>query len=161
VDRLGVGAAPPKDVADGIFRRRDTSSLEALRRQLLGKHAKPPPAKVATISPGKPLTDRTSKPPVNNDSDDEEGGRTTAFSSRMSQSKASGKGKNVSNTDDQPDPEGDSDEEDTAVKGNSSKPVTQPPSKRKASSYLDEILAEKNKNKKKKKKKKNEGGAQA
>jgi hypothetical protein len=155
VDRLGVGAEPPKDAAEGILRRKDTSSLEALRKQLLGRHAtKPLPPKGSIQGPGKTLTDRTAKPPIDMDSDDE-GGRTAAFTPRKQRSQ--GKKKKVVEVDETADLEDDREDADAHLKGNVPGPA---PSKRKASSYLDEILAEKSK-KKKKKQKKTKGDAKA
>lgn len=158
-----MGAAPPKDEGDGFPRRKDTSSLEALKKMLVGKNAKPPPVKGSKQGPQSTLADRTTKPTVDMDSD-EEGGRTAAFTSRNQKSKAGKKKVEVSqvpHAEKEADPDEESDEEDAQLKGRSSKPTTPAPSKRKASSFLDEILEGKKKKRKKKKQKNGQGDTNA
>jgi hypothetical protein len=154
MDRLGVGAEPPKDLGEGMLRRKDTSSLEALRKQLLGKHAKKPqPIKGSLQGPGSALVDRTTKPPIEIDSDNE-GGRTAAFTSRNQRlkGKTPSKKKKIAEVEETSDLDEGSKDADVQLKGNIPKSAVPAPSKRKASSFLDEILGEKSKRKKKKQK---------
>jgi hypothetical protein len=119
---------------------------------LLGKHAKKPqPVKGSLQGPGSTLVDRTAKAPVDVDSDDE-GGRTAAFTSRNQRAKPTKKRKAPEATE-EAQFEDDSEDEYTQMKGSASRPAAPTPSKRKASSYLDELLAEKSKKQKKKKQK--------
>lgn len=116
--------------------------MDALRKQLLGRHAKPPPEKGSKQGPQSVMADRSTKPVVDVDSDDE-GGRTAAFTSRNQKSKASKEKEEDFDEDDN--------DEDAQLKGRSSKPTAPTRSKRKASSFLDEILEGKKKKKKKQK----------
>ncbi|TID24893.1 hypothetical protein E2P81_ATG04001 [Venturia nashicola] len=151
-ETLGVGAAPPKDEGDGFPRRKDTSSLEALKKMLVGKNAKPPLEKGSKQGPQSTLVDRITKPAVNVDSDDE-GGRTAAFTSRSQKSKArkkNGKASQMPDAEEEADLDDDDEDEGAKVKDRSSKRIAPAPSKRKASSFLDEVLEEKKKKKKQK-----------
>ncbi|KAF2431237.1 hypothetical protein EJ08DRAFT_696624 [Tothia fuscella] len=147
---LGVGAPLPKDAADGVVKRKDTSSLDALRKQLLGRNAT---TRNLEVKPeqgvSKPLA-KTAKP-VLSESEDDEGGRSAVFASRKIKSK-----RPIS-----PEVPTENYEEDLGSDlppERSPKPSSKPidskakPSKRKASSFLDEMLAEKAKKKSKKKK---------
>lgn len=134
--RLGVGAEAPDSSEINILKRKD-QSLDALRKQLLGRHA-PKPGQM----PSKPVpTGLTKTParPVQDDSDSDEG-RAAAFTSRGKGRKGNLLKVAVENADDE-------------LSTTTPAPVVLKPSKRKATSYLDEIMAEKSAKKKKKKRK--------
>ncbi|KAE9981248.1 hypothetical protein BLS_001684 [Venturia inaequalis] len=152
-ETLGVGAVPPKDEGDGFLRRKDTSSLEALKKMLVGKNAKPLPVKGSKQGPQSLLADRTTKPAADVDSD-EEGGRTAAFTSRNLKAKAGNKKAKISQmpqAEKEADIDDEDENEDEQLKDRSSKTTAPAPSKRKATSFLDEILEGKKKKKKKRK----------
>lgn len=135
------------------MRRKDTSSLEALRKQLLGRHARLPPEKGSKQGLLSTLAERSVKPVVDVDSDDE-GGRTAAFTSRNQKAKASkkkAKGSQMPEAEKEADLDDDDEDEEAQLKGRSSRPTAPAPSKRKGSSFLDEILEGKKKKKKKQK----------
>ncbi|OCK82217.1 hypothetical protein K432DRAFT_230686 [Lepidopterella palustris CBS 459.81] len=77
---LGVGAPLPKDITDGSFKRRELSSNDKLLQQLLGKKAAKAhmSSKVSPKLGSKPLK----APPHQEDSEDEEQGRASAFKSK-------------------------------------------------------------------------------
>ncbi|QDS75237.1 hypothetical protein FKW77_000440 [Venturia effusa] len=154
-ETLGVGAAPPKDEGDGVLQRKDTSSLAALEQQLLGRHAKPPPGIGSKQGPQSTLADRSTKAVVNVDSDDE-GGRTAAFTLRNQQLKT--KVSQAPALEEEARLHMDFEDKDTQVKARSSMSSVPAPSKRKVSSFLDEILDSKKKKKKKKKKRTKKDG---
>ena len=175
VIRLGIGAPPPKDVADGSFKRRELSSNDKLLRQLLGKKAakaaKAHPTTNFSKSPGpsQNLGSKPVKPPIRQEeSEDEEGRASTFKSKRTKQKKISGSysqdvhspletiskkrrrlemnGNDSDNTDDG----------DEAITGEGSsrqlKPTAAGPENkvlRKSTNYLDQVLAERSKKKKK------------
>jgi hypothetical protein len=145
--RLGVGAPLPKDAEDGMMKRKDKSSLDALRKQLLGRNA----TARSTNSRNAPATPNSQpKPPVkpiSPDDSEDEGGRAAAFTSRNKKSKA--------RMDDDAKIESQSEQDiDGVTKPEAAGPTStkKASSKRKSSSYLDEMLAEKAKKKKSKKK---------
>jgi hypothetical protein len=145
ISRLGVGATPPKEL-DTSLKRRDTSSLVALRKQLLGRNAtRANTIKRDTEMPTKPTTKSALRLP-DSESDDE-GGRASAFTSRTKKPKA----RIVLETKepDLKEIESDGDEVQKVPA-----PKVDRPGKRKATSFLDEVLAEKAGKKKGKKKKK-------
>jgi hypothetical protein len=167
---LGVGAAVPSDFKDGLPQRRDPSALERLKVQLLGKKAA---GKISSkgngLVPQLTIQKDASKPslplkkPARDDSEDEDEGRASAVVAARSRplkkdhakkpSKADSKedlhvGSKVNDAIELPEPEQDVTAEDPL-----SMPKTRKDSKRKASSFMDEILAEKARKKKKKKKK--------
>jgi len=156
-----VGATPPKDSTDGILRRKDTFSLDTLRKQLLGKHAgsrmqTPNQSQNVLSAQARPATSKSTQP---DSSDEEESGRSAAFTLKRRAGKYQDGGIRTgeeSNTKEEKVPESEadnSDDQDVAAQSLPSRPATQSRSKRKASSFLDELLAEKSKKKRKKKKK--------
>lgn len=157
--RLGVGAKPPpKDSSGNILKRKDPS-LEALRKQLLGKNA----SKVAVASKHKPAPAPRQDPksdnvrksvPVDDDSDDE--GRGAMLGSKKKFSKTWKSKTAPISAENLEDADSNAADVATAVDGPEAvteKEVSPAPKKRKANSYLDELLAEKSKKKKKKKNK--------
>jgi hypothetical protein len=151
IPSLGVGATPPKEDA---LKRKDTSSLDRLRKQLLGKNAAKVPLPKKNTLPSKPTGTRPaiskSKPP---DSDSEEGGRSSAFVSRTKK-----KPKLVVQESLENESTGAVEDEEEVVEIPEAKQTTQRAGKRKASSFLDEVLSEKAKKRKGKKKKGDSSG---
>jgi len=145
--RLGVGATAPTSGDSNIFKRKDPS-LDALRKQLLGRHA-PRSGSVPSKSLPIGLTKGTSKP-IMDDSDSDEG-RAAAFTSKTARGKE--KNRNAPEAHKSEDTTQEDDGDESKELSTTAAPVTEasPPSKRKATSYLDEILAEKSAKKKKKK----------
>jgi hypothetical protein len=161
-----VGATPADDLKDGLPKRRDLSALDRLRVQLLGKKAA---GKVATKGSSlvphltvqkvvaKPLPSR--KKPKQSDSEDEEDGRASAVLSKTSRPRKNGHRKSRMVVEDVFQPE--KKESDGLGTGTPETEQVEPEatmksqsrleSKRKASSFLDEVLAEKARKKKKKK----------
>ncbi|KAF2803871.1 uncharacterized protein BDZ99DRAFT_575926 [Mytilinidion resinicola] len=84
---LGVGAPIPKDIADGSFKRKNLSSNDKLLTQLLGNKAAKAHLKSKQASKhAAPTQKLTSKPvkglPRQEDSEDEEEGRSSMFKSK-------------------------------------------------------------------------------
>jgi hypothetical protein len=140
----------PKNSGEGIVRRKDTSSLDALRKQLLGRNATKPGALQKLQSLPKPMPKPMPKPVnlVPSDSEEDEGGKAAAFVSRKKPSKSKAASAPKSEDDTKTDLENKDSQE-------AARPIANPaaqkstPSKRKASSFLDEMLAEKAKKKSK------------
>lgn len=159
-----MGATPPSkmDGSGNILRRKDPS-LDAIRKQLLGRnaskssrsasHHRPTAlgsvAKQQQSSARRPIRQLTPE-----DDSESDGGRGAMFSSK----KGCGSGSKKATTEELPvepiDEEGAEDQIESAAPVE--KEHTPAPTKRKATSYLDEILAEKGA--KKKKRKKGKGG---
>ncbi|KAF1986946.1 hypothetical protein K402DRAFT_393100 [Aulographum hederae CBS 113979] len=178
----GVGAAVPADLQDGIPKRSDLSSLDKLRKQLLGKDAvRQRPSQIKTQKP-ETISKPKFEPKVSAarfESEDEEEGRASAFKSRRPRKRKITKesdddeetpvGSLVSpmdmrvngateNTD--PVPEGlSSATEQLPKKGKQGKKTGPSGSTEKSSNLLDELLSQKSK--KKKKRKKNQDGAES
>ncbi|KAJ5108801.1 hypothetical protein N7456_005476 [Penicillium angulare] len=170
-ETLGIGAPLPEKAADGSWNRTELSSNDKLRKQLLGKNydrfmkaqaENKAQAKVAISAPqaAKPVA-------VEESSDDEEEGRTTSIGLRRknglskmkkktktatkteTETEAGGKEEDQDQDKDMQMQGGGEDEETATV--TKEVPVRQAPSKnkKKATSYLDEILAQRaNKRKK-------------
>ncbi|KAH7400598.1 hypothetical protein DE146DRAFT_611501 [Phaeosphaeria sp. MPI-PUGE-AT-0046c] len=177
-DRLGVGGILPKDVADGTFMRRSTTSNDKLLEQLIGKkRAKAHlAAKQQTERAGSQQVPKPGRRPVpkKEESDDEEEGRAATFKSKrrkVGQSKKAPSSEDEVNDGaaDHPtveDPEEGLEQEnapkilDDVDEGSDAAPVKAKPKslpsrgRAKPTSYLDEILAERSKKKKNKSKNK-------
>lgn len=174
---LGIGAPLPKDVADGSFKRRELSSNDKLLKQLLGKKATkaakvhPTTNSSKSPAPSQNLGSRPVKPPIRQEeSEDEEEGRASAFKSKRT------KQKNISGSHSQDvqspletiskkrgrlemngNDSDNTDDGDDAIKGEGSsrqlKPTAAGPENkvlRKSTNYLDQVLVERSKKKKKK-----------
>lgn len=169
--RLGVGGILPKDIEDGSFTRRAPTSNDKLLEQLIGK--KKAKAHIAAQQQAsKPGTQqqqkfsRSSGSTKKEESDDEDEGRSAAFQSKRRrlkkppvtvQDKESDgdipKGQTINETPEPssitvPEPTKDMSEEEEAKAPPKAIPRRAKP---KATSFLDEILAERSKKKKKKK----------
>ncbi|KKK17818.1 hypothetical protein ARAM_002091 [Aspergillus rambellii] len=172
-ETLGVGAPLPTKAADGSWNRAvETDSNDKLRKQLLGRnYKKVMAAKVAQA--GKPASSAT-KPGVktvgsrrngggnNNDDDDDDDdddeGRTASIGKKRTANKRK---QNVSGiasetdaagNDANRDGENDGDAEERVSSqqgGPSARPGSGPKGRKKATSFLDEILAERSKKRKK------------
>lgn len=148
---LGVGAEPPKEIADGSFKRNQLSSNDRLRQQLLGKHAAKGRAtenKPAAAShlPTKKIEKPARPSRVQDDSDDEEDGRAAMFKSKKKTAPAP-----VQKEESAEDSESESEAKGKAAK-KQDKPALQEESRKRPISYLDEILEERSKKKNKKQK---------
>lgn len=149
--RLGLGAPLPADIQDGDARRQELTSNDKLRRQLLGKNhlklqnkrldgSKSAPGSVQLGSKPRPADVKREW-----DSDDEdEAGRSSLGKSKR---------KKVAATREAAD--GGDDEGVKALDGEETKRLDNSRPPKKASNYLDEVLAEKSRKKQKKKNKKN------
>lgn len=86
--RLGLGAVIPKEDAERSIKRRELSSTERLRQQILGKRAVDKKARAApganNVSPsqGSLTKPQGSSKPQLHDSEDEEEGRTSSIKSK-------------------------------------------------------------------------------
>ncbi|KAF1812788.1 hypothetical protein P152DRAFT_326192 [Eremomyces bilateralis CBS 781.70] len=152
---LGVGAKIPDDDGKGWSSR---TSTDLLRRKLLGKSAKAPSSSLqATKSQHKGLP---LKHTATQDESDTDEGRTAHFSSKRTR-KGTGHGHGSTEAADSvasAKKEG-SDADDTAADGETAPVPTVNRPKRKANTFLDDMLEEKAK--KRKKNKKNKGNAAA
>lgn len=165
----GIGSVAQRDdsgMPDGAFKRRKLGANDKLLESLLGKkaanaHRKSQQQQVGRggagggLAQSAPKSLKRERQPVEEDSEDEEGGRAAAFKSRK------GKVTRVET----PVEDADSDEdampgagaEELAERAVNIKPIPQPPpsaaGKKRPASYLDELLAQKASKKSKKKKK--------
>ncbi|KAF2145084.1 uncharacterized protein K452DRAFT_316207 [Aplosporella prunicola CBS 121167] len=165
---LGVGAEPPKDVLEGSFRRNQLSSNERLRQQLLGKNAKPGPKSAQQSGPlHAPVKKPAPKPAARRQADsddDEEEGRAAAFKSKRQKTQAATTDPIANARRPREEDASDSDEREerpkAALKQAPAPATSSVPErpKKKANSFLDELLEERSK-KKKKKRNKNKGEA--
>jgi len=172
-NRLGVGAPLPEKAADGSWNRTELDSNDKLRKQLLGKNYKKVMAASAGVKSGKPVG-QNGVPAGNaaassaagtgdaDDDDDDEEGRTVLVgrkgNSRKKDLNSARKRKATTDTaeDDGIGPS-DGDEvkdggsEDTPAKQESPSSRSAPGTRgrKKATSFLDEILADRSKKRKK------------
>ncbi|PLB50547.1 hypothetical protein P170DRAFT_405762 [Aspergillus steynii IBT 23096] len=159
-ETLGIGAPLPTKAADGSWNRTELDSNDKLRKQLLGKNYKRVVAASAgasaTVTPGKPGT-RANPGPSAKELDDEDGhdedeGRTTSVGTsqrRLKKRKAALEGSH--NHHEVATSAGEGQENITSPQEGAS--PRQPPrskSNKKATSFLDEILADRSKRRKKK-----------
>ncbi|KAJ5683151.1 hypothetical protein N7462_006316 [Penicillium macrosclerotiorum] len=147
--RLGVGAPLPEKAADGSWNRTELSSNDQLRKQLLGRnYDKIMKAKAAAKStqttaaqPGKPASTLVNSHDDDGD-DDEDEGRTSMVGQKKRKTKQT-----------QPQPTTPTDQSDNAENGAAPSEVHAKPApskgRKKATSYLDELLAERSKKRKK------------
>jgi hypothetical protein len=157
--RLGVGATPLSKEASGTLPKRKDPSLDALRKQLMGRNA---PKNTASSShrpalpvgnPQRPPQKRQSRKPDVSDSEDEAGRGGVFVSKRKGEMREKVK-KAVVPADNGDGGEMEVDGDAAAAATEMQDPAPAPaPKKRKAASFMDEILAEKGAKKKKKKKK--------
>ncbi|KAJ5734236.1 hypothetical protein N7493_003022 [Penicillium malachiteum] len=153
-ETLGIGAPLPEKAADGSWNRTELGSNDKLRKQLLGKNydrfMKAAAANKASQMKTTPATQARATASNNtqdNDSEDDEEGRTAS----IGQKKRKVMPKKVKTS-------VNSEYQETNVQGEQDAPTTteapvrQAPSKgkKKATSYLDELLAERAKKRKKK-----------
>ncbi|KAH7045964.1 hypothetical protein B0J12DRAFT_701101 [Macrophomina phaseolina] len=153
-DILGVGAEPPKEIADGSFKRNQLSSNDRLRQQLLGKHAAKgraiQPADNISNAPAHLPTKKLEKPNkgtrVQEDSDDEENGRAAMFRSKRKAAPAPvNKHESMGDSDSESEVKG-------KVQAKQEAPAVQEKTRKRPVSYLDELLEERSKKKSKKQK---------
>lgn len=149
--RLGVGAPLPEKAADGSWNRTELSSNDKLRKQLLGRNydkvMKAAAANKSTPQNAGPASAKTASatPVKSEESDDEEEGRAAMVGKKRKAGPAHAKKPIVA---------GNSRTSDK-VDGDESVPTKEAPSKppskgrKKATSYLDELLAERSKKRKK------------
>ncbi|KAJ6104234.1 hypothetical protein N7523_010554 [Penicillium sp. IBT 18751x] len=148
-ETLGVGAPLPEKAADGSWKRTELSSNDKLRKQLLGRNydkiMKAAAANKSAPQNSGPASAKTmSATPVQEESDDEEEGRAAMVGKNRKAGTSQTKKPLVvdhENTD--------------KADGDESVPAQEVPSKapskgrRKATTYLDELLAERSKKRKK------------
>ncbi|KAK1141407.1 hypothetical protein N8T08_009079 [Aspergillus melleus] len=159
-ETLGIGAPLPTKAADGSWNRAELDSNDKLRRQLLGKNYK----KVVAASAGASATGNPGKPglranpgPNPKEVDDEDGedgdeGRTTTVGTSKRQSrkrKATIEASQSSNETAMNPGEGQG-ESASRQEGASSRQPPRSKSSKKATSFLDELLADRSKRRKKK-----------
>ncbi|RJE27411.1 hypothetical protein PHISCL_00287 [Aspergillus sclerotialis] len=149
-ETLGLGAPLPQNNPDGSWKRSELSSNEKLRRQLLGKNYKKVAKETTSFAKKPEGSNPTSSNSVTastippDDTDDEEEGRTSQI----------GKKRKKSERTDSEQPEATA-SLDNAGDGSEDLPATKKavPSaakgKKKATSFLDEVLAERSKKRKK------------
>ncbi|EAL84596.1 hypothetical protein KXW98_003321 [Aspergillus fumigatus] len=172
-ETLGVGAPLPEKAADGSWNRTELDSNDKLRKQLLGKNYKKVMAASAAVKSGKPVG-QNGVPAGNatassaggtgdaDDDDDDEEGRTAVVGKKGDLRKravdSARKRKATADIaeDDGIGPSGageikGGDSEDTTAKheGPLSRPAPGPRGRKKATSFLDEILADRSKKRKK------------
>ncbi|KAF4158879.1 hypothetical protein CNMCM6069_003118 [Aspergillus lentulus] len=173
-ETLGVGAPLPERAADGSWNRTELDSNDKLRKQLLGKNYKKVMAASAGVKPGKPVgqngapagnataSSTAGTRDADDDDDDEEEGRTAVVGRKgdLRKKAVDSARKRKATTDiaedDGSGPSGaveikDGDSEDTPAKqeGPLSRPAPGPKGRKKATSFLDEILADRSKKRKK------------
>ena len=162
LNRLGVGAPLPEKAADGSWNRTELSSNDHLRKQLLGKNyervmkasqkqAAPVKGAAAGAVTGQSGTAAPagSGADVEDEEDDDDEGRAALVGKKkrkVEQARAKKK-KNVAEDSSQHQNAGEDGEEPSTTK---EEPKQQAPSKgrKKATSYLDEILAGRSKKRK-------------
>ncbi|OOQ85806.1 hypothetical protein PEBR_23929 [Penicillium brasilianum] len=166
-ETLGVGAPLPEKAADGSWNRTELSSNDQLRKQLLGRNydkfmkasaaAKQASAAAKSTASAASAGASSAVQEEDDDQDDDEDGRVSMVGKkkrRVGQGRAaqtgSGSGSGVTPVSTP------GDVEDAGAKGEdgvvqTDAPVKQAPSKgrKKATSYLDELLAERSKKRKK------------
>ncbi|OQD68521.1 hypothetical protein PENDEC_c034G04197 [Penicillium decumbens] len=148
-ETLGVGAPLPEKAADGSWNRTELSSNDKLRKQLLGRNydkvMKAAAAnKPTTLNAGSAAKATTATPAKSEESDDEEG-RAAMVGKKRKTGPARAKKTTMEDNDRIPDEvNGD---EPVPTKEASSKPPSK--GRKKATSYLDELLAERSKKRKK------------
>ncbi|KAF7116549.1 hypothetical protein CNMCM5793_005030 [Aspergillus hiratsukae] len=172
-ETLGVGAPLPEKAADGSWNRTELDSNDKLRKQLLGKNYKKVMAASAGVKSGKPVG-QNGGPAANaaapsaagtgdaDDDDDGEEGRTALVGRKGNPRKkdlnSARKRKATTDTaeDDGVGPSGggevkDGDGENTPARqeGSLPQPAPGPRGRKKATSFLDEILADRSKKRKK------------
>lgn len=144
-EKLGLGAPLPQDANDGSWNRTELSSNDKLRRQLLGRNYQKATLKssnqsIKRLEPGKAAPTAASisnKPEVASDEEEEEGRSTLLGKKKRKITATQDETSAISET----------------VSGGeptSSRTGTGSKGKKKAGSFLDEILAERSKKKKKK-----------
>ncbi|GIC94774.1 DUF3245 domain-containing protein [Aspergillus udagawae] len=164
-ETLGVGAPLPEKAADGSWNRTELDSNDKLRKQLLGKNYKKVMAASAGVKLGKPVG-QNGVPAGNTgdaeDDDDDEEGRTAVVGRKgdLRKKAVDSARKRKATTDIAEDdgiaPSGageikDGNSEDTPAKqeGPLSRSAPGPRGRKKATSFLDEILADRSKKRKK------------
>ncbi|KAA8650056.1 hypothetical protein EYZ11_004763 [Aspergillus tanneri] len=160
-ETLGIGAPLPSKAANGSWKRVELDSNDKLRKQLLGKNYK----KVVAARTGAPHTlgkpgmltshsQSTARKEYEEDDDEEDGGRTAMVTkSKIKSRKRKAVLEAGQDYDDNATSAG-KNEEDTqsTAQGitSSSRPIPRPQGRKKATSILDEILADRSKKRKKK-----------
>ncbi|KAL1999515.1 hypothetical protein VTN02DRAFT_4391 [Thermoascus thermophilus] len=148
-EKLGLGAPLPQSANDGSWNRTELSSNDKLRRQLLGRNYQKATLKSSSNQPtGKtapPTAASVSKP--EDEEEEEEEGRATLLGKKKNKRK-------IAATQDDDDDDETPAASETANGGggsssSSTKTGTGSRSKKKAGSFLDEILAGRSKKKKK------------
>ncbi|GFF33671.1 hypothetical protein IFM61606_04773 [Aspergillus udagawae] len=164
-ETLGVGAPLPEKAADGSWNRTELDSNDKLRKQLLGKNYKKVMAASAGVKLGKPVGQNgvpTGNTGDAEDDDDDEEGRTAVVGRKgdLRKKAVDSVRKRKATTDIAEDdgiaPSGageikDGNSEDTPAKqeGPLSRSAPGPRGRKKATSFLDEILADRSKKRKK------------
>ncbi|KAI9933411.1 hypothetical protein ASPWEDRAFT_159686 [Aspergillus wentii DTO 134E9] len=154
-ETLGVGAPLPQKAADGSWNRTELSSNDKLRKQLLGKNyekvtkAKALAAKQAL---NQSAASTQSSTPQEDEDDDEEEGRTALVGRKKNNKKrkvdSNQKEETPGTSDAVNGDNGDGDDED-AKRGAASSSRPSAKGRKKATSFLDEILAQRSKKRKK------------
>ncbi|KAJ5632258.1 hypothetical protein N7490_008597 [Penicillium lividum] len=155
-ETLGVGAPLPEKAADGSWNRTELSSNDKLRKQLLGKNydrfmkaeaEKKASAKESAAAAQAAKMAQAAKANQQDESDDEEEGRMASLA-RNQRKAAPLKAKAKVNVEEKGQ-EQDTTQEDGQDSSTKEVPVRQAKGKKKATSYLDELLAERAKKRKK------------
>ncbi|KAL4902855.1 hypothetical protein BDW74DRAFT_58650 [Aspergillus multicolor] len=164
-ETLGLGAPLPSKAADGSWNRRELDSNDALRRQLLGRNYKKVMAEkekarkaaadlAASKNPvlkGTDNYDQQGSGVGDDDDDDDDEGRAASIGNKASSRKRKAGG-NTEPTVQPPSADGeatnmDSEKPDERKAASSQEPKSK--GRKKATSFLDEILAERSKKRKK------------
>lgn len=156
-ERLGVGAPLPEKAADGSWNRTELSSNDKLRKQLLGRNydkiMKASAAnRASNLKAGAPSSQMSKTAAVattgeGEGSDDDDEGRSTMVGKKRGKMQAN-KTASVAVRDDHEIVSSVGTDDSSSTNELSTK--TAPSKRKKATSYLDELLAERSKKKKKK-----------
>ncbi|KAL4965372.1 DUF3245 domain-containing protein [Aspergillus stella-maris] len=166
-ETLGLGAPLPSKAADGSWNRTELDSNDALRRQLLGRNYKKVMAekerarkeKAASIGSENGTTGKGAgstgqqkgNGAMEEDDDDEDEGRAASIGKKAaSRKRKGGSGGETTPAGQKEDPNGGESKDEAGEEGDESKTVTsqqrsRTKGRKKATSFLDEILAERSK----------------
>ncbi|KAL2803218.1 hypothetical protein BJX63DRAFT_78465 [Aspergillus granulosus] len=170
-ETLGLGAPLPSKAADGSWNRTELDSNDQLRRQLLGRNYKKIMAEKARQKNGEPAagSSTTSNSTIKgkgtqrggeeagggDDDEDDEDGRTASIGKNGSSKKRKGVARVESTQTEKVGDESkensrtDSDDNDNGGKTTAAQPGPRSRGRKKATSFLDEILAERSKKRRK------------
>lgn len=155
--RLGIGAPLPQKAADGSWNRTELSSNDQLRKQLLGKNydrimkaSQKQSASLKDAAAAAPPTKTTAPAAAEDlDEDDDDEGRAALVGKKRKFEPVQGKKKKNKVTVEE-NPSRDQDVDDAELVVTAAPKQTPAKGRKKATSYLDEILAQRSKKRKNK-----------